>query len=81
MSHTPNDLASEFPGDTEILHALKATDNHFDGLTADYERLNQQIVRIETGLEAASDERLEVLKKQRLALLDHIAGHVAAARV
>ncbi len=76
MSHTPHELADEFPQDTEILHHLKLGNGHFAKLSECYHAVNREIHRIESEVEAASDERAEDLKKQRLGLLDEIASIV-----
>ena len=80
MSHTPNELAAEFPEDGELLHQLKLTDAHFARLADEHHELNREVHRIESEVEASSDERLEALKKQRLGLLDELAAIVAKAR-
>ena len=80
MSHTPHELAAEFPADAAIIHKLKAADAHFAKLADDYHEVNREIHRIEVEVEAASDERTEVLKKQRLALADEIGAILAKAR-
>jgi hypothetical protein len=80
MSHTPHELHDEFPGDAAILHDLKMKDAHFVKLADQYHETNREIHRIESEVEAASDERLEKLKKSRLHLVDEIAGIVAKAK-
>ena len=80
MSHTPHELADEFPEDHATLHRLKMEDHHYANLADRYHEVNREIHRIESEVEAASDERTEELKKQRLALVDEIAGIVAKAR-
>ena len=80
MSHTPHELASEFPEDADIIHKLKLEDAHFARLADTYHELNREIHRIESEIEAASDERTETLKKQRLALIDEIAAIIAKAK-
>ncbi len=74
MSHVPHDLHAEFPDQAETLHRLKLEDRHFQTLAERYQTVNREIHRIETETEAASDERLETLKKQRLSLVDEIAA-------
>ncbi len=73
-AHTPHELADAFPRDAETLHRLKMTDAHFARLAARHHNVNREIHRIECGAEAAGDERLEALKKERLGLLDQIAA-------
>ncbi|MFC3097421.1 YdcH family protein [Alteraurantiacibacter palmitatis] len=80
MSHTPHELAAEFPQDAAAIHALKTQDAHFAKLADAYHDLNREIHRIESEIEAASDERTEMLKKKRLALLDEISPMIAKAR-
>ena len=76
MSHTPNELADEFPDKADRIHALKTSDAHFSRLADEHHAVNREIHRIEAEVEAASDERLEALKKQRLHLLDQIAAYL-----
>ena len=76
MSHFLHDLHAEFPTDTEILHGLKLSDKRFPKLADDYHALNKDIQRIESGIEASSDERLEDFKKRRLAMLDEVSAMI-----
>lgn len=78
-AHTPNELADVFPDDTDALHRLKLTDAHFARLAEQHHAVNREIHRVETGIEAAGDERVEALKKERLHLLDEIAAMLEAA--
>lgn len=80
MSEAGHDLHAEFPGDEDILHKLKTQGGHFHHLTEQYHDIAREIARIEAGVEAASDERLEVLKKKRLLLLDEVAEMIAARK-
>jgi uncharacterized protein YdcH (DUF465 family) len=80
MSHTPHELHDVFPADAELLHQLKLSNPHFVHLAERYHDVNREVHRIESEVEAASDDRLEALKKQRLHLLDEIADLLAKAR-
>jgi hypothetical protein len=80
MTHISQDLHNAFPDDEAVLRQLKADDRHFQTLSARFDALDAEAQRIEAGTEAASDVRLEEIKKHRLALLDDIAGCVAAAK-
>ena len=80
MSHTPHELADEFPNDHAVLHELKLHNAHFVTLAERYHELNGEIHRIEVEIVTPSDEYTETLKKKRLALLDEISGMVAKAR-
>ena len=73
-AHTPHELHDEFPHDAEALHRLKLNDAHFARLAERHHEVNREIHRIESEIEAASDERIEALKKERLHLLDEIAA-------
>lgn len=77
MSHVPHELHEEFPDHAEAMRRLKTSNAHFGKLADRYHDLNRNIHRIETDIEPASDETLEVMKKQRLALKDEIAGMLA----
>ena len=74
MSHVPHELAEEFPNEVEKIHDLKMADAHFAKLFDEYHLVNREIHRIETQVEAASDERTTDLRKKRLHLKDEIAA-------
>lgn len=78
MSHTPHELADEFPEYRDVLHTLKLRHARFATLSARYHEINRDIHRIETDVEPASDARAEALKKERLHLLDEVAKIVSA---
>ena len=65
-------LVKEFPEMRDKIHELKMSDNHFSRLFKEYDEVEHSVHRIESGAEAASDERLEGLKKQRLNLKDQL---------
>lgn len=73
MTHTPHELAEEFPEASGTIHRLKMESAHFARLADQYHTVNREIHRIESEVEAASDQRSETLKKERLALKDEIA--------
>lgn len=78
MSHVAHELHEEFPLAGEALHALKLSNAHFAKLADEYHEVNREIHRIETGVNPASDEATEELKKKRLHLKDQIAAMLAA---
>jgi uncharacterized protein len=80
MTHTPHDLHAEFPNAADTLHKLKLENAHFNKCADAYHDLNREIHRIEAGIDAASDDRIEALKKTRLALLDEISGMITKAQ-
>jgi hypothetical protein len=65
-------LVVDFPEHKEAIQALKLSDAHFKHLLKQYQAVDEGIVRIETDLEAASDERTEQLKRRRLQLKDDL---------
>ena len=79
MSHTPHELAEEFPEHLDALHRLKETDAHFAKLSDDYHTLNRAIHRAETDVEPTEDLHMVQMRKERLALKDQISAILNAA--
>jgi len=79
MSHTPHQLAEEFPESAELLRALSAQDTHFVRLKQEYEDVNLQIHRMETNVEPAGEALQTVLRRKRMMLKDEIYAHLKAA--
>ena len=79
MTELSQDLAEEFAGRAEAIHALKAKDAHFRTLLERNHTLWKEIQQIQKGLKPADDEAWETLEKQRLVVLDQIAAALAAA--
>lgn len=67
-------LVHELPELRDLIHQLKTSDAHFARLFAEYDAVAHDVHRIESGAEAASDARLETLKKKRLSLKDELFG-------
>jgi uncharacterized protein YdcH (DUF465 family) len=67
-----HDLHHEFPEFNEEIHHLKMNDKHFTRFFNNYHEVNQEVQRIEQGVENTSDEYLEQKKKQRLKLKDEL---------
>ncbi|MEK7266178.1 MAG: DUF465 domain-containing protein [Pseudomonadota bacterium] len=74
MTHTPHELAEEFPDSVEKIHALKSGDAHFSRLADEYHSLNREIHRLETRVEVATSEHEEALRRERVHLKDEIAA-------
>lgn len=73
-------LAMEFPEYKERIHELKTSGNtHFNNLYAEYDEVDNNIYRIEEGIENTDDDYLETLKKQRLALKDELLAIIKQA--
>lgn len=79
MSNTPHELAEDFPGAAEKIHALKARDAHFARLAEAYHEINRAIHRAETGVEPVDPVAETDMRKRRAALKDEIARMLAAA--
>ncbi len=79
MTHTPHEIAEEFPEHAALIHKLKESDAHFSKIAEAYHDVNREIHRLETRVEAASEEREEELRKKRVALKDEIAALLAKA--
>ncbi len=79
MSHTPHELAEEFPDQTQKIHDLKLADAHFAKLVDEYHTLNRKVHRSEAGVEPRSELAEVDLRKQRMHLKDEIAGMLAKA--
>jgi len=72
MSHTPHELAEEFPDQVDAIHALKVADPHFAGLSEQYHTVNRAIHRAETDVEPTDDLNMAQMRKERLLLKDQI---------
>lgn len=72
MSHTPHELAAEFPEFTAKMSALKQSDAHFVRLAEAYHEVNRAIHRAETQVEPVDDRTEQAMRRQRLHLKDEI---------
>ena len=79
MSHTPHELAEEFPEHKDRIHDLRLANAHFAKLVDAYHAVNREVHRMETRIEAVDEATEEVARKRRLALKDEIAGMLAKA--
>ena len=73
MSHTPHELAEEFPSATDAIHDLKLSDAHFARLAEEYHTVNRAIHRAETLVEPISEQHEQELRRERMRLKDEIA--------
>jgi hypothetical protein len=73
-------LVVDFPQFKETIHALKLSNAHFKHLLDRYQTVDNEIVRIETELEPASDARTQQLKHSRLQLKDELIGWISSVR-
>lgn len=79
MSHTPHELADDFPGQADAISALKTKDAHFARLVEEYHETNRAIHRAETLVEPTSDANETELRRKRMTLKDEIARRLSAA--
>ncbi|MGR3711641.1 MAG: YdcH family protein [Shimia sp.] len=78
MSHTPHELAEEFPEFIEKMSAMKGVDKHFSKLADDYHTINRKVHSAETNV-SPREELAEVdLRKRRGALRDEIYAYLKA---
>ena len=74
MSHTPHELAADFPEHADRISALRQTNAHFARLVEEYHDVNRDVHRAETDVEPVSDAHMAALRKPRMALKDEIYG-------
>jgi len=74
MSHTPHDLAADFPQAVDLIHRLKGENAHFARLAEAYADVNAQVHRAETDLDPMDDLAQAELRKTRMRLKDEIAA-------
>ncbi len=79
MSHTPHELAEEFPDKVDLMHQLKTSDAHFAKLFDEYHELNRAVHRAETNVEPMEELAEVELRKKRAHLKDEIWGLLAKA--
>jgi len=76
MTHTPHELAEEFPEYAEAIHKLKMADSHFRKLVDEYHTVNRQVHRMETEIEPVSSDTEKHVRERRLHLKDEIAQYL-----
>jgi len=72
LTHTPHELAEEFPEFTDAMQKLRQSNAHFDKLSDEYHELNRAVHRAETDVEPTDDLHMAEMRKQRLAVKDEI---------
>ncbi|TMV07859.1 DUF465 domain-containing protein [Ruegeria sediminis] len=79
MTHTPHELAEEFPEKAERISQLKQSDAHFARLADEYHEINRAVHRAETNVEPMDGLAEVDLRKKRAALKDEIWGILSKA--
>lgn len=78
MSHTPHELADEFPEHVAKMSALKQSDAHFARLFDRYHEINRGVHRAETNVEPIDQFVETQMRKQRAAIKDQIWSYLQA---
>ncbi len=79
MSHTPHEMAEEFPEHAAKISALKESNAHFTKLCGEYHEVNRAIHRAETNIEPTDQFHEEDMRKKRGALKDELYRMITAA--
>ena len=77
MSHTPHELADDFPDKVTEIHSLKVSDEHFAKLADAYHKVNRAVHRAEIGVDALSEQAEQQIRRERMKLKDEIARILA----
>ena len=72
MSHTPHELADDFPGEKDRISDLKRTSPHFAKLATRYHEINRDLHRMEVRVEPVSDVTELALRRERMMLKDQL---------
>jgi len=65
-------LARDFPEHKDKIHQLKLSNSHFARLNEQYEEVDKAVIRLETGVEHASDADRDAQKQKRVRLKDEL---------
>ena len=76
MSHTPHELAADFPEHVDLMHQLRESDAHFAKMADSYHTLNRAVHRAESDIEPTSDDHLQQMRRDRVALKDEIYAYL-----
>lgn len=72
MSHTPNDLAAEFPQDGDRIAALRQSNAHFARIVDEYNDINKEVYLAESNVEPTDSLHEGEMRKKRMQLKDEI---------
>ena len=79
MTHTPHDLAEEFPHAVARIHDLRQSNAHFARLADEYQDVNRAVHRAETRVETLGEATEAELRRRRMTLKDEIGRMLAAS--
>jgi uncharacterized protein YdcH (DUF465 family) len=74
MTHTPHELAEEFPDKADLIHRLKQDNAHFARLVDAYHEINRTVHRAETNVDPVAATTETEMRKERARLKDEIWG-------
>lgn len=80
MSHTPHELAEEFPDRVDQMSQMKQSDAHFSKLFDEYHEINRAVHRAEVDIEPTDDLHMAEMRKTRLAIKDEIWSMLLAEK-
>ena len=72
-------ISHEFPEFKQVIHDLKVGNSEFASLMKEYDELDDEIYRIESGIETPSDDYTEALKLKRVELKDRLYAMIRLA--
>lgn len=72
MSHTPHELAQDFPEFADRISDLKQNDGHFSRLFDEYHEINRAVHRAETNVEPIEELNEVEMRKKRAQLKDEL---------
>lgn len=72
MSHTPHELADDFPEEQDRIRELKRTSPHFAKLANRYHEINRSIHRMEERIEPVTEGTEYALRRERMMLKDQL---------
>lgn len=72
MSHTPHELAEDFPEYVDTIATLRGKNGHFSKLLDAYHQINRDVHRAETDVEPTSDTHMTEMRRERMVLKDEI---------
>ena len=78
MTHTPHELAADFPEHALRIETLKMTNAHFARLVDEYHAINRQVHRAESDVEPMGESAETLLRKRRMVLKDQLYAMLAA---
>lgn len=78
MTHTPHELAEDFPEHAARIAELKRNDAHFARLVDEYHDVNRAVHRAESHVEPMTETAESDLRKRRAALKDQIYAVLTA---